>query len=171
MITISNASARDIPAIESVYADVVDWLDGLGFTQWPRERVSWAGLTGHYGYRLEDFYVAFMDGIPAGCMILMDHDPLFWPEVEKGRSLYIHKLAVKRFAAKKGVSAALIDFAKSECARRGANGLRLDTGADRPKLMKLYEDAGFVLVRRKIIFDTYDTAFFIWERKPERAHV
>jgi len=162
LITVSYAAEPDIPAIESVYADVVDWLDGRGLSQWSKDHVTWAGLTGHFGYRLGDFCVASLDGTPAGCMILMDHDPLFWPEIEKGRSLYIHKLAVKRFAAKKGVSAALIDYAKAESVRRGADDVRLDTGADRPKLRKFYEDAGFVFVRRKIMFEIYDVAFYVW---------
>ncbi|MCL2461075.1 MAG: GNAT family N-acetyltransferase [Defluviitaleaceae bacterium] len=166
-ITINAAAETDIPAIESVYADVVGWLERQGYVQWTKERVSWAGLTGHFGYRLEDFYIASLDGAVAGCMVLMDRDPLFWPEIEKGRSLYIHKLAVKRFAAKKGVSAALLNFAKDEAARRGAAGLRLDTGADRPKLREMYEDAGFVCVRQNIMFGNYDVAYYVWTPEVE----
>jgi len=162
MISVSAVSPPDIPAVESVYADAVAWTERAGLALWPKESVSWAGLTGRYGYRPEDFRLACLDGVPAGCMILMDRDPLFWPEIEKGRSLYIHKLAVKRSAAKKGVSTALMDYAKAECARRGAADLRLTTDAGRPKLMKFYEDAGFFLARREILFGSYDTAFYVW---------
>lgn len=37
---------------------------------------------------------------------------------EKGTSHFLHKLAVKRCAAGKGVSAALLDYAKAECEKR-----------------------------------------------------
>jgi GNAT superfamily N-acetyltransferase len=51
-------------------------------------------------------------------MALVDYDPLLWPDIQKGESLFIHKLAVKRRAAGNGVSNFLIRFAKEECKRR-----------------------------------------------------
>ena len=42
--------------------------------------------------------------IPTGCMALIDYDPFFWTDVNKGESLFIHKLAVIKSARKSGVA-------------------------------------------------------------------
>lgn len=44
-------------------------------------------------------------------MTIIGLDTKYWPEISKGKSLYIHKLTVKRVIAGKGVSKELINFA------------------------------------------------------------
>jgi GNAT superfamily N-acetyltransferase len=58
-------------------------------------------------------------------------DPLFWPEIERGSSVFVHKLAVRRRWAKQGVSTALLAFARERALRLGRRYLRLDCVADR----------------------------------------
>jgi GNAT superfamily N-acetyltransferase len=164
MIAIRQASVDDIPSIEEIFLDVVNWLDSTGKPLWTKEQVSWQGLSQHYS--AEDFYIAYLDGEAAGCMVLVDHDPVLWPDIQKGESLFIHKLAVKRSGAGKGVSNALMHFAKEECKRRNIRHLRLDCHQFRDKLRKFYEDEGFVCVDERCIFKKYHTAFYVWEYKP-----
>lgn len=64
------------------------------------------GLSRHYS--AENFNIAYLDGEAVGCMALVDYDPVIWPDIMKGESLFIHKLAVKRSGAGKGVSKYLI---------------------------------------------------------------
>lgn len=101
---------NDIPVIENILLDVVNWLNSTGNSLWTQEQVSWQSLSRRYS--AEDFYIAYLDEEAVGCMTLVDHDPELWPDIKKGESLYIHKLAVKRSAACKGVSNYLIQFAK-----------------------------------------------------------
>lgn len=161
MIIIRQALEKDIPIIEEILTDVVDYLDSINQPQWGREEVTWQGLS--KCFLIEDFYIAYMDDAPAGCVAIVDFDPVYWPDIERGSSLFIHKLAVKRCAAGKGVSAALLDYAKMECIRRKIPALRLDTHALRPKLCHFYERNGFTFVEKKVLFGKYHTAFYIWE--------
>jgi GNAT superfamily N-acetyltransferase len=59
------------------------------------------------------------------------------------RSLYVHRLAVRRAFAGATVSHALLRFAADEAKRRGCSALRLDCIASRPKLRAVYERFGF----------------------------
>ena len=95
-------------------------------------------------------------------MAIIDYDPFFWPGIEKGESLFIHKLAVTKAARKSGVSDALMETFKKHGAERGVKTLRLDTHALRPKLRAFYERHGFNHVKTKILGGKYHTAFYIY---------
>jgi ribosomal protein L19 len=67
-------------------------------------------------------------------MAITDLDTKYWLEIPKENSLYIHKLAVKRVIAGKGVSKELINFAQNLSLKNGINLLRLDCNLQRNKL-------------------------------------
>ena len=113
MIQIKQASESDIAVIVDILEDAVMWTDSINLPLWSKERVQWEQLSKNFNAL--DFYIACLDGKPAGCMAVVDHDPMFWAEIPKDESLFIHKVAVKRFAAGKGLSGALISHAKSMC--------------------------------------------------------
>lgn len=158
VITIKQASAEDIPVIENILLDAVNWLDSTGNSLWTKEQVSWRGLARHYS--AEDFYIAYLDGEAVGCMALVDYDPEFWPGIQKGESLFIHKLAVKRSGAGKGVSKSLINFAKKQCKCRNIEYVRLDCDQFRDKVRKLYESEGFTCIDERCLWGKYHTAFY-----------
>ncbi|HHV59068.1 MAG TPA: GNAT family N-acetyltransferase [Clostridiaceae bacterium] len=160
MISIKKATENDIPIIEDILLDVVHWLDSTGKPLWTKEQVSWQSLSRHYS--IDDFYIAYLDEEAAGCMVLVDYDPGFWPDVQKGESLFLHKFAVKRSGAGKGISKTLLNFAKQECRRRNIKHLRLDCHQFRDKVRKLYESEGFVCVDERCLFGKYYTAFYVW---------
>lgn len=164
-ITIKQASENNIPVIEEIMLDVVDFLDEIGQPQWERKNVTWQGLSRHF--KTDDFYIAYIGGNPVGCMALIDYDPTFWVDIQKGDSLFIHKLAVKRCGAKQGVSKKLIDYAKSQSIKLGINEVRLDTHQFREKVRAIYEREGFVCVDERCLFGKYHTAFYVWKANNE----
>ena len=159
-IIIKQTAEADIPVIESILIDTVKWLNEIGQPLWSASEVTWDALSKNY--KINDFYIAYADGTPSGCMALVDYDPFFWPDVKKGESLFIHKLAVTKAARKTGVANALMDFFKDQGTVRGAKALRLDTHALRPKLRAFYERHGFVFVEVKVFKGDRHTAFYIY---------
>lgn len=159
MIDVIRAMEHHVPIIEAILLDAVHWLDGIGKPLWRKEQVKWERLS--KDFKPSDFCIALMYGVPVGCMALVDYDPFFWPEIEKGASLFIHKLAVKRVAAGKDVSTALIDYAKEKCIRRGISALRLDCNALIPKLRAVYERNGFVCADERVLNGIWHTAFYV----------
>ena len=159
MQLIKQASNKDIITIENILLGAVDWMDKKGLHQWGAENVKWCNLSKYF--QIEDFYIAYIEDVPAACMALIDYDPTFWPDVLKGESLFIHKLAVVRNFAGKGYSQELIHFAKSKALNMGIKTLRLDARADRPKVRAIYENLGFSCVGEKAIFGKCPTAFYV----------
>ena len=159
-ILIKQAHESDIPVIENLLLDTVNWLNEIEQPLWEADEVEWKTLSKNY--RVGDFYIAYSDGQPSGCMALVDYDPFFWPDVKKGESLFVHKLSVTKAARKTGVADALIDFFKEEGAVRGVKTLRLDTHALRPKLRAFYERHGFVFVKVKVFKGDRHTAFYVY---------
>jgi GNAT superfamily N-acetyltransferase len=158
MVEIITASEKDIPIIEDILMDTVRWLDSIGQPLWREDQITWARLSKDFS--ASDFFIALLDGVPAACMAVVDYDPVFWPDIKKGSSLFIHKLAVKRFAAGKGLSDTLIAYAKKMCIEQGIAALRLDCHSLIPKQRAVYERNGFICVDEKKLYEKYHTAFY-----------
>ncbi|ADB40522.1 GNAT family N-acetyltransferase [Spirosoma linguale] len=86
---------------------------------------------------------------PAAVFILQWIDPLYWPDVPPNTSGFIHKLAIRRPFNGQNLFAAIIDFSRAECLKRGIKTLQLETDASRPKLMQFYERYGFQPTHRR----------------------
>jgi len=156
---VRQAIESDIPDIESILSDAVQWMDENELHLWEIEDVKWDSLSKHYA--VGDFYIAYSGAAPAACMALIDYDPGFWPDVPKGESLYLHKLAVIRKYADKGFSRELIAFAKAKAISLKIQSLRLDCHRNRDKLRAVYEKQGFVCVEEKTLFGRFETAFYV----------
>lgn len=140
---IQKARLSDAALIFSVLGEASQWLISSGRALWSaaevdEERVlrdTCAGL----------FHVARDGEQLAGVMKFELEDAYFWPEVMSGTSAFVHKLAVRRAWAKKGVSTELLAYARTRAQRLGRTHLRLDCVADRRGLRNLYEEFGFAL--------------------------
>ena len=84
--------------------------------------------------RAGQFYLAVYEGEPAGTIKFQLSDPEFWPDVPPDESAFVHRLAIRRQYAGRGVSTALLSFACDEAERCGKRYLRLDCEASRHKL-------------------------------------
>jgi GNAT superfamily N-acetyltransferase len=141
-IAIACAEKGEEAVASAIMEEAVNWLAARGEPMWEAEEVSAEVLRPRV--EAQELYLARTKGEAVGVMILQWEDPRFWPDVPRGQSAFIHRLAVKRSVAGKGVSHALIDWAKSEASREKRKYLRLDCDAQRPRLCAFYESAGFV---------------------------
>ncbi|WP_434006142.1 GNAT family N-acetyltransferase [Escherichia coli] len=88
-------------------------------------------------------------------------DPEFWPDALKGEAAYLHKLAVRRTHAGRGVSSALIEA----CAMRANAGVRQAAARLPPNLRGLYERLGFTHV------DTFNPGWINLHRRTPRTRI
>lgn len=84
-------------------------------------------------------YVAEIQGEVVGTLRFQLEDPEFWPDRPSGEAAYVHRLAVGRDYAGRGIGAALLDWAARQAAKLGYEWLRLDCERDRPRLRAFYE--------------------------------
>jgi len=75
-------------------------------------------------------------------LALLQDDPQYWGDRPQD-ALYLHKFAVRRDRAGRGVGAAIVEWANAEAAEAGREFLRLDCLCDNPRIRDYYEDLGF----------------------------
>jgi GNAT superfamily N-acetyltransferase len=157
---VKQADEYDIPIIEEILLDAVKWMSESGLqNQWNESNVKWSNLS--KSYKINNFYISYQKGLPTACMALTDSDPTYWPNIPKGESLYLHKVAVKRAFAGKGFSKELIDFSKNLAISYCINAIHLNCNQHQNKLRAVYENEGFICVEEKTFFENHDTALYV----------
>jgi GNAT superfamily N-acetyltransferase len=142
-MNIQKAHDSDAPGIAFVLQEAAQWLASAGRALWSPAEIGNERVLRDVSAGL--FYLAREGEQLAGVMKFELEDPYFWPEVAPGTSAFIHKLAVRRAWAKKGVSTELLSFARARTQTLGRPYLRLDCVADRRGLRNLYEQFSFAL--------------------------
>ncbi len=59
---------------------------------WDVAQVSGENVLGEYS--IDETFLGYCHGIPAATMVLQEVDDQFWPSVNRGDSLFLHKLSV-----------------------------------------------------------------------------
>jgi GNAT superfamily N-acetyltransferase len=158
---VKQAKEQDIPIIEEILTDAVHWMIKSGLqNQWNESNVKWSDLS--KSYEISNFYIAYLNGLPAACMALTDYDPAYWPNILQGESFFLHKLAVRRSFAGKGLSKELIEYAKDLANHYHMSAVRLNCNQHRSKLRAAYENEGFRCVEEKTFLGNHDTALYVY---------
>lgn len=129
-----------------ILREVGQWLVDRDQTLWEIDTLTSENLLD--SYTAGNLYVMYAQlggtrSEPAAVFILQWEDPLYWPDVPANTSGFIHKLAIRRAFTGQNLFAAILDFCRTECLRRGIKTLQLETDATRPRLMAFYERHGF----------------------------
>ena len=140
---IQEARPAEAPRISAVLQEVAQWLINDGKELWSAAEFGLDRVLRDVNAGL--FHVALDGDQLAGVMKFELEDAYFWPEIPLGTSAFVHKLAVHRAWAKKGVSTQLLSYARTRAQQLGRTHLRLDCVADRQPLRNLYEGFGFAL--------------------------
>jgi GNAT superfamily N-acetyltransferase len=155
---IEQARPEEAATVAAVLNEAAQWIAAEGRPLWSAadiapERIQRDTDAGGY-------FIARRSGEVTGVVRLDLEDPYFWPEIETGSSLYVHKLAVRREWAGHGVPVLLLDFSLERARSLGRPWLRLDCVADRAPLRALYERFGFSL---HSVIHKGDTSFARYE--------
>jgi GNAT superfamily N-acetyltransferase len=140
-VTVRQAMPVDAATIQDMLEEAAQWVDALGVVMWEEGEL----VPGRVDREIAagQFFIAEIDGDPAGAVRFQLEDRLFWPDLEGDDSAFIHRLVVRRRFKGHGVSTALMQWAVERAKSIGKSYLRLDTDASRPKLRELYERFGF----------------------------
>jgi GNAT superfamily N-acetyltransferase len=142
-ITVRQASAADVAAVDAMIREAAGWVDALGVVMWEDGELDADRIAAevHAGM----FHMAVIDGEPAGAIRFQLEDQLFWPDRPAGEAAFVHRLVARRAFKGRGVARALLEWAVGHARATGRGLLRLDCDANRPKLRALYESCGFRL--------------------------
>ena len=139
--TVRMAQPSDTAIVQGMLEEAARWVDALGVVMWEEGELAPGRVDGEIA--AGQFFIAEVNGEPAGAIKFQLEDRLFWPDLTGDDSAFIHRLVVRRLYRGSGVSTVLIRWAASRAAMLGKRHLRLDCDASRPKLRRLYEELGF----------------------------
>ena len=120
-------------------ADAAAWTQARGFGNWPA-RFSRRFIESHA--RAGELHAVKSDGVMIATLTLQRSDPRFWGETDVDAG-YVHRLAVSRALAGRGMGCRLLDWADAQVRARGGEYLRLDVVSSNAPLRRYYECAGF----------------------------
>ena len=138
-MNVRPAAPQDAEVVADLLDEATRWVGGLGFEHWPlpfpRAELGAAIARG-------EVYVADVDGVAVATVTLLWDDPMYWGE-RPPDAAYVHKLAVRRDRAGRGIGAAIVEWADGEARTAGRRFLRLDCLRDDAGIRRYYERLGF----------------------------
>jgi GNAT superfamily N-acetyltransferase len=139
-VNVRRAHQEDATTIAGLLDEATEWVVELGFSQWPlpfpRDQLAAAIERG------EVYVVESEDGEAVATVSMLADDPMYWGD-RPPDAFYVHKLAVRRDRAGRGIGAAIVEWANAEAAEAGREFLRLDCLGANPRIRDYYEDLGF----------------------------
>jgi ribosomal protein S18 acetylase RimI-like enzyme len=142
-IEIGPAEPGELGVVLDILVEAAHWQTARGLTQWFPELftiVLRAEIERQIG--AGEVYLARIDGEAVGTLTLQWADePVWGPQPDDAG--YVHRLAVRRGQAGRGIGRALLDWAGARCAAEGRAYLRLDTMSSNADLRAHYERLGF----------------------------
>jgi GNAT superfamily N-acetyltransferase len=141
-LSIAAAGRADLEAVMDLLREARRWHEAQGVDMW-REFDTARIAADIDAARV---YVARAGNAVCGTITLVETDGLVWGE-ERGDELYVHKLAVARDHAGRGIGAQILRWARGYARDRGKHRLRLDTWDGNRKMRDYYEREGFRHVR------------------------
>jgi ribosomal protein S18 acetylase RimI-like enzyme len=142
---IRQAVVEDLGTVQGILAEAAEWLAAKGIDQWPaggfREATTLRRI------REGSVYLAYAADEPVATITLDAWaDPELWTAAADDAG-YVHRLAVRRAWAGRGIGEALLDWAGQRVAASGGRWLRLDCMRDNQALHDYYLRLGFEHVR------------------------
>jgi GNAT superfamily N-acetyltransferase len=138
---VRRASPDEAAVVQRLLLEAAAWVDALGIEMWDQGELDPALIASEVA--AGQFFIADMNGTPAGAIRFQSEDLLFWPDIPQHDSAFVHRLVVSRAFKGTGVSTALLEWAVQHARSIGKSWLRLDCDDNRPKLKALYERFGF----------------------------
>lgn len=154
---VAPASRADLAAASSILVEAAEWAIARGEPLWDPKDLTPERL----GRDVEagSLHLAWLADRPVGTIAVSREDPLFWPDVPAGESLFVHRLAVRRAVAGRGVALAMLDWARMQGRSAGLRWLRLDCSAAHPGLVAYYEGLGFLRCGERVIAEFRNALF------------
>ena len=146
-VIIEQAALRQVAEVSEILQEAANWLTGKGEKLWEANELAPEKIKTEVETGM--FWLAKIEGENVGCIRFQTEDLEYWDDVPHPDSAFVHRVAVKRKFAGKGVAAAMLDWAKHRAASLGKIYLRLDCG-NREKLCRFYENEGFTFHSEKM---------------------
>jgi len=131
----------------SIMREAAQWLIDKGCPLWNLDDITFERM------KDDGEFIVMWDknGKSIATLLLNFEDRFFWSDIQAYTSGFIHKVAIRREYAGKGLAKNIIDYAIQECRQIGIKSIRLDCDSQRKSLCNFYESIGFIFKEVKIL--------------------
>ncbi len=140
-IEIRQAKQEDAATVSAILNEAAVYLESINQPLWKSSDLAVEIILPDIVSGM--YYLASIGKDAVGVFKYQLEDKIIWPEITDDRSAFVHRVAIIRTVAGKGVSAIMLNWAKSLTRNLGRDYLRLDC-AVRQKLCAIYEKSGFI---------------------------
>jgi GNAT superfamily N-acetyltransferase len=140
-LDIRFAGEAESAVVSSILVEAATWIAARGAPVWPLEQLSAEAIAADVV--AGRFVLARVGSEAIATARLTGEDPECWPDAVVGVAMYVHRIAVRRAWAGRGVVAMVLAWCEKHAAALGCRQVRLDCDSARPKLRRLYEGLGF----------------------------
>jgi ribosomal protein S18 acetylase RimI-like enzyme len=146
-IRASQAQPDDTPAVTNLLVRTAEWIRSLGSTQWQGLLQGEDSHDTPAAIRRGDVFAFKSGDTLVGIMLLFRHpsawDRELWGVEGHESSIYLHRLAINRDFAGRGLGEQMLRWADSGIEFPVKDRIRLDCMADIPYLKAFYRKAGY----------------------------
>lgn len=150
-LMIKNVTPDTIHEFSSILIAASRWLKENNKEMWRYDELTVDALLNKND--ISEMFIGCLNNEAVATIIVQQNDPVFWPGKTNNNALYIHKLAVKRACAGRGISIDMIHWVKNEAERQNKKYIRLDCASDRESLCRFYEKQGFKHIEDRQVDD------------------
>ena len=140
-IEIEQAALAHAGIVAGILQEAAAWAERAHARLWLESELEPEAILAEV--RAGQYFLARAFGEAVATLRYQLEDPLFWPDAAAGEAAYVHRLAVRRAWAGRGLAAQMLSWAGRRALADGRSLLRLDTDITRPKLRALYTSCGF----------------------------
>jgi len=136
---IDNTELQDLPFVYELFDQSIDYQEKRGFPVWKNYDKN--ALINDVNNRLQ--YKIIIDGLMAMVFSVCYSDKILWREMEKGDSVYLHRIVVNPKFKGQRLFGLILEWAIRHAKDRGFKFIRMDTWADDQKIIDYYKGFGF----------------------------
>lgn len=160
-INLRQVRNTEFDAVYGILHENAIWILSKGIIQWPLDWLESIRPEIKAAIESELFYAVEVDNTLAAVIEIRSTPEDLWNN-NQDEALYIHKLAIQRKYADRGLGRNILDLIKLKARQKNIEFLRLDCVAHNDKLRAYYESCGFNL---KGIVDAGDVNLALYEYK------
>jgi GNAT superfamily N-acetyltransferase len=127
--------------VSSVLVEAATWLAQRGAPLWSIEQLGPEAVA--VDVAAGRYVLATVETEVVGTARFAREDADCWPDAVPGVAAYVHRVAIRRAWAGRGLPGRVLGWCATHAEQLGCSYLRLDCDASRPKLRALYEGLGF----------------------------
>jgi len=142
MVEVINTQLSDLGHIFELFEHSINYQERKGYPVW-RNYDKNAIIKD-----IEDKnqYKVVIDSKAAIVFSVRYSDKIIWRDLDKGNSIYLHRIVVNPEFKGQKLFGTILDWAIEHSKQKGLNSIRMDTWAANPTIINYYKSFGFIFI-------------------------